>query len=305
MTPGGVQLFGSAVLDVAIGLIFLYLILGLICSALGEQVSQFLSLRANHLWDSICNMLGDHPGEGVAKWVYEHGLVKGLAVGQKSEPGAEEHPADAAMPSYIPSSVFAQALQDVWSSMTQEERNASPHLQPLMDSAGRDAAAVKSGIEQWYDFAMARASGWYKRKAQFIVLVIALITVTASNADTLAIANHLWSSPGERTALANAANTAAKGDLASIAAKVPPEAAPLLGWVDCGPEAACTSSEAMNAVPQEPLGWLMKVLGLLMSAFAVSLGAPFWFDLLKKLVTMRAGVENPSKNGKTGNTATA
>jgi len=48
-----------------------------------------------------------------------------------------------------------------------------------------------------------------------------------------------------------------------------------------------------------PLGWsrataphdfwsgLGKVLGLLVTGFAVSLGAPFWFDLLNKVSNLR------------------
>jgi len=34
--------------------------------------------------------------------------------------------------------------------------------------------------------------------------------------------------------------------------------------------------------------WLTMILGWLITAFAVSLGAPFWFDLLNKFVNIRA-----------------
>ena len=34
-------------------------------------------------------------------------------------------------------------------------------------------------------------------------------------------------------------------------------------------------------------GWLYKVLGLLITSIAVTLGAPFWYQKLKTIVTMR------------------
>ena len=37
----------------------------------------------------------------------------------------------------------------------------------------------------------------------------------------------------------------------------------------------------------------MKLAGLLVTAGALSLGAPFWFDLLNKLVNLRAAGKKP------------
>jgi hypothetical protein len=65
----------------------------------------------------------------------------------------------------------------------------------------------------------------------------------------------------------------------------------------------------INAL-QLPIGWsrgaderrglpnslgdaFMKLIGLSLTAFAVSLGAPFWFDLLNKLVNVRAAGKPP------------
>ena len=48
--------------------------------------------------------------------------------------------------------------------------------------------------------------------------------------------------------------------------------------------------------------FLTAILGWLMTAVAASLGAPFWFDTLNKIVTIRAGgrapaEKNPGENG--------
>jgi hypothetical protein len=38
-----------------------------------------------------------------------------------------------------------------------------------------------------------------------------------------------------------------------------------------------------HPVPRDVVGWLGKLIGWVLSAVAISLGAPFWFDLLKKI----------------------
>jgi hypothetical protein len=40
---------------------------------------------------------------------------------------------------------------------------------------------------------------------------------------------------------------------------------------------------------------LFKAIGLAMTAFAVSFGAPFWFDLLGRIVNLRATGPKPPR----------
>ena len=40
-----------------------------------------------------------------------------------------------------------------------------------------------------------------------------------------------------------------------------------------------------------------KALGLLLTAFAISQGAPFWFDLLNKIIVIRSTVKPREKSG--------
>lgn len=46
-----------------------------------------------------------------------------------------------------------------------------------------------------------------------------------------------------------------------------------------------------NTLPTTPWGWGLKLLGMLITALAISLGAPFWFDLLNKMMIVRATVK--------------
>jgi hypothetical protein len=46
-------------------------------------------------------------------------------------------------------------------------------------------------------------------------------------------------------------------------------------------------------IPSKAGGWALKVFGLLLSALAVSLGAPFWFDTLSKFMNVRGAGKVP------------
>src|ERR1700745_3683812 len=66
----------NPVIETAIGLIFVYLLLSMICSALQEWIAALLALRAKTLEQGIKNMLsGD--ADTVRK-IFEHPLIDGM-----------------------------------------------------------------------------------------------------------------------------------------------------------------------------------------------------------------------------------
>ena len=294
-------MFGSTVLDVGIGLIFVYLVFALACSAISEQISQYLGLRANNLWDSLCALLGDRDGTGAAKDLYNHPLVRGLASKQGSDANAEmDHPADRPMPSYIPSDVFSLVIDEMWNSRSKSDLPSDLHkaLAPIYAVSNQEVEQARKNIEIWYESAMTRASDWYKRKVQLTIFLVAAILVTATNADSMMIVNKLWSNPTQRTAIVAKAQSSSEGELSSIDSKNTQEVNNLLGWNQCPEETECSEQAAANAKPNEVGGWAMKLFGLLLTAYAAALGAPFWFEILKKLVSAKNSLGNavdPSK----------
>jgi hypothetical protein len=42
-------------------------------------------------------------------------------------------------------------------------------------------------------------------------------------------------------------------------------------------------------------GWIIKLVGILISGIAASPGASFWFDILKKIINVRLTGVNPSE----------
>ena len=124
-----------------------------------------------------------------------------------------------------------------------------------------------------FDEAMDRIAGWYMRRVALLIFAIAAAVTVAANASTIHVAAELW-----RNAALGAAITAQASAAAEHAAAVPLDALAHLGTLPIG----------WHAAPDGVAGWLKTLLGWLMTIAAVSLGAPFWFDLLGKLAHLRA-----------------
>jgi hypothetical protein len=283
-------MFGSAILDTAIGLIFVYLLVSLIITAANELLAAFFRWRANNLFLGIRELLQDQGATGLAARFYDHPLVQGLAAKGKK-------------PSYIPSRTFALTLLDLVSPATSgtdrtlddlklgiEKLPASLQVtfQVLLDEAEHDIEKFKKQLEIWFNNAMERVSGWYKRKTQAVQLLLAVIIVAVGNIDSVRIARSL---SGINSPLRDSIKTAAQsfveqnlqqGDaekqLSNATEAIGNLALPI-GWVKAGFE------------PSTILGWLI-------TALAASLGAPFWFDLLNRFVNVRASGKAPEEEQK-------
>src|SRR5437764_15256613 len=94
-------MFGSAVLEIVIGLVLVYFVLSLFCSALNEWVARWTELRSKTLRSGIEMLLGDPARTQLAAAFHQHPLIRGLRMGRDS------------YPSYIPSRTFALAIIDL------------------------------------------------------------------------------------------------------------------------------------------------------------------------------------------------
>jgi hypothetical protein len=155
----------------------------------------------------------------------------------------------------------------------------SKRLKPLVEGAQKDVEKLRIGLEAWYDDTMARVSGWYKRKTQIILIVIGIIMVPAINANTIAMAERLWKDDTVRSAVvaqsqANAKEgknlTGAADDVDAVLKVGIP-----MGWRG-------------DAVPHGDEEIALAIGGWLLTIFAISLGAPFWFDALSRFSRLRS-----------------
>jgi hypothetical protein len=298
-------MFGSVVLEVGLGLAIVYVLLSVFCSALKESIAGYLGMRAATLQEGIRNLLSDGTpqGDDLVKKLYEHPLISGFAKEGKR-------------PSYIPSRTFTLALMDIAASVNvaagpisiESVRNGVAGLPesvrkallPLIDDGERDLKRARENIEKWFDDAMDRVSGWYKRRAQLIIIAFAFLLTVLVDADTIHMANVLWRDSSLRGSLASAAVEAAtlpthgapdssNPAFKQLQERVESVALPI-GW--SSPTFGEWYRRASNATPKEIL---KKVIGLALTTIAVSLGAPFWFDILGKLVNLRATGDPPAR----------
>src|ERR1700733_1243947 len=81
-------MFGSTILDVAIGLIFSFLAISLFTSALVEAINSLLQLRAVNLKSGIMALVNDPKFDDLAERLYQHALISPLGPGLREAPAA-------------------------------------------------------------------------------------------------------------------------------------------------------------------------------------------------------------------------
>lgn len=68
-------------------------------------------------------------------------------------------------------------------------------LQGIIDRTLGDPVRIKAELESWFDNAMDRLSGVYKRWMQFLSFVVALVLAIAFNIDAIRVTKALWQQP--------------------------------------------------------------------------------------------------------------
>ena len=113
-------MFGSAVLEVGIGLSFFYLLLSVMCSGVNEWIAGLLSLRGENLRHGIVNLLHDTDSSGISREIFDHPLIQGLAKPDKRFTlfGRRRR-----RPSYVPAKLFTSVLIDI---LAREGNDGSP-----------------------------------------------------------------------------------------------------------------------------------------------------------------------------------
>jgi hypothetical protein len=329
-------MFGSTILETAIGLALIYALFSTICSAINEWIAATLASRARSLAAGIGQLLGT----ALRDQLYAHPLIRALLHPERDANDPK------ALPNYIEPRTFARALLDLLTpagpptfaavaaaaqppvaaaqppadaaqppadaaaaaaALAADQGRVRQALGALLDdipaSARDDAEKLKmvlQNIENWYNGAMERLSGIYKRHTQLAIFWIALAVSAALNVDTLALINRLSNDSTLRAAVVAAAREdARREDLAP--GRAPTET----------PRARIEEIRGELRALDLPLGWplsgtlssdwrvyLWKLVGIAITAGALTMGAPFWFDLLNRLINLRAAGQRPSTRQK-------
>ncbi|ARO32332.1 hypothetical protein NXC14_PA00035 (plasmid) [Rhizobium sp. NXC14] len=301
-------MLSSAALDVGIGLALMYLLLALVCSVVQELIANITSWRGRHLLQSIKRMLNDPTMSGLAKRVYAEPRIKNLTL-----PGK--------LPSYISSKAFAKALVDI---VTEEGTLTSSSvdgpLGPFLREAQGDVEKLRAALEEWFDNAMDRFGGWYKRNVQLVILAIAAVVTVGVNANTIEVARQIWAQPALRAAIsAQAARFEASyetrsevdghdaGDFNIDGLMNELDQTLPIGWTSAEIDLLFHDPSATGGVGdrrqttalawhQRAWNWSEHIVGWALTVFALSLGAQFWFDTLGKALGLRAAGPKPTQN---------
>ena len=304
-------------LDVAIGLSFIYLLLALVCTSVHELLAGFINKRGKFLDLGITRLLsGDL---ALKNELYRHPLIRGITIDETRK-----------RPSYIAPQHFATALMDVITGPGKSRsdiaalnagieglsnKDLQTTLRAVLAGENEDSATVQKVLEQWFNDGMDRVSGWYKRNTQWYVLGLAVFVTLAMNADTVQIGRKLWTNPALRaqfvTEAAIRANQSRPEEMLPLVEypnpDEPTESKPLRT-----PQSGLNENEErllsqVMGWPGEPktnaLGYLAQLIGWMITAAAVSLGAPFWFDTLNRIMNIRNAGRSPTEAR--GKTATA
>jgi hypothetical protein len=324
-------MFGSQVLEVILGIICLFILMSIICSVVREGLESWLKTRAAFLERGIQELLHDKSADGLVKHLYNHPHVKSLFFGEYTPSEVRNQPHSfsngRALPSYIPTKNFALALMDIAArgpatdaastdsdtirittdSIRSNIANLNnPPVQRVMltalDAAQGDLTKTQVYLENWYNSSMDRVSGWYRRSSQWVLFWIGLFVAVALNVNPLTVAAYLAHNDVARAAMTARAEAAVKGAKfeasdyhAYYDAKSELDSLALpIGWnnghgMALRPQAPATKFDVWNQLLGPLLGWLL-------TAVAITLGAPFWFDILNKVMVIRSTVKPHEKS---------
>ena len=317
----------GTILDVAIGLAVMYLMFSLVATTINEMVATVTALRSKYLGSAIEAII-DHPPLKLA--FYDSGIIAAVqaAVNSRSNAGvraalksiARVQGAANRHPAYIASDDFALALINsldpskplpVFSDVQQSvehmpDCNIRDVLLAQIVAANGDLDKLRTGVATWYDAAMDRVSGVYKQDMKYISVVVGILLAIAFNANSVLVTRTLWQDPKLREEMVTLADDQLKnpaGQEAQIPSG-PVTKEELDAKLSNIQEKISAADAALNPLPigwsvkalsVDPTTWIERIIGWLVTGLAVSLGAPFWFDLLSKFMNIRGTGDKPAK----------
>lgn len=349
----------SAILDVCIGLVLMYLVLSLFCTTINEFIAKILNLRATTLQGALEQMIDD---PNLKALFDDHGLIEGSRVAASAgrfkstaevavkrlagatnnsllkKIGAAIGNGGGALPSYLSGQSVALAL--IGSLGTKDDNpipgisqieqavknlpdsNIRDMLGTALAQANTDINVLRTNIASWFDDSMDRLSGAYKRKLKLISFLVGIVVAVGFNADTIHVVDTLWSNPVLRSQAVDAAANIVKNGgqipdsgTCKDATKGAKNGARTGAAEGSSTQSTTISGDALtlckltNQATLLPIGWpdpnihraswpsdlVLKLVGLWLTAIALSLGAPFWFDVLSQFMNLRGSGDKPAR----------
>lgn len=285
-------MFGSTILEVAIAVVFYFSLVSLVCSAIAEALSRWLRRREKVLRVRLEDLLGRVRTDQL----YAHPAIRSLA---PSRVGVFlRQPKTPPDPYWIPTATFIATLEDLVRADGLNAEDALEQVRLVTGVRAADFDEARPRIAKWFETIMSDLTDRYRRATQVVIFGVGLVLAATWNLDSIAFARRVWTDDAYREMIVEAAQRTS--DAPPPGAAAPTEAPAPAGATTPAEIGPLLESLEQHSIPvgwSGTLGstgsaihfWTVKVLGLLITAVAASLGAPFWFGLLSRLVELARG----------------
>ena len=167
-------------------------------------------------------------------------------------------------------------------------------------NVGSESTDIRDGIEDWYERNMAAASSWYRKQTRWFLFLAGLVMAIGLNVDAVHAATTLYQDESVRDGLVAVADEVSAincdGGSEPTAGQDPPATDTTVDETASAIDLDCFRAQLGDSVAF-PVGWddvdtsfggwVLRGFGWLFVATAVTLGAPFWFDLLGRALAKK------------------
>lgn len=309
------------ILQIIGGLLFILVLFTLLASAIQEVIANYISLRGVMLMKTLQHLL-DPNGEGGSDNLYRR-LIRSATFKQICRPrshspygrfldwlevrvrrifgyGAIGNEVQGP-PAFVSANSFSTMIQHLdWTPAGMEALPKGPirdFVQSLMQSGEMAAHEKLQALHSWYDDVMNGATDWYRRQARFILIFIGFVLAAGFNLDLVKIGRTLSDNEVLRAQLYSdmerwmeeRADTYFQEDGQLREGVLVQKNDRNIIVIDPTLRQDAQSFTLRQIVGQKVMvnhwtGWFSVLASWLMTAVLISFGAPFWFDLLRKLV---------------------
>lgn len=318
----------SKILEILIALALFYFLFSTLVSLLFEWYSYKTQKRGRFLYETIFKLLNDPVNKSYGASLYSHFSIDQLKKNRDSYPQyiSSEMFADALIDIIGSQSEIIQftnvfdsdesknlikvemeeiRFQDPYERFQKglDQMNYSPlksYLRALYEKT-ENYPDLKRAISKWFDDYMERVSGWYKTKTKRSLFIISLLVCFALNVDSITLIKKLNIDEKYRKDLVLIAEKKViekietpKSDFSDVKENIE-DAKKILDEIQndslpIGYNSDFLKSEDKKVCPV----FLWWVFGIIISAFALSFGAPFWFEVMVKAINIRRAGIKPS-----------
>ncbi|MBI5352142.1 MAG: hypothetical protein HZB50_05850 [Chloroflexi bacterium] len=299
------------ILEVAVGLIVVYYILGSVVSLVTQWINEVLESRGKALEQYLVKLVGEHPENKYLNDLVNLPQLQALRpIRYKGILSIFSSTTEPKKLEKVPVSTLVDAYFDIAGFTSKKEMDLlqlAELVDKLPDSDGKKAFInwinqgvtkiddLKTRTSAYFTGLMDQAAATFRARARSFVIMLSIGVTVLFGTDTIQLAKALWTS-AELRAIAAAqadavvAREGANADLSHLLESLG-EFSIKIGWWQ-------TQQFPQSSAWQE---WavfiLLKVLGLAITAAAVSQGSSFWYDLLKKITSPATSSSSSKSSG--------